>query len=84
MWTPALGRFWRKKLKKQFDLDGINENAEEKAARAKGVGAPLHLEVFDIGDKTEDDVIAKTSYLWVKSFDQKSYRVDPLDNSIKW
>jgi len=32
---------WRKKLKKQFDLDGINENAEEKAARAKGVSAHL-------------------------------------------
>ena len=28
-------------MKKQFDLDGINENAEEKAARAKGVGAHL-------------------------------------------
>ncbi len=28
-------------MKKQFDRDGINENAEEKAARAKGVGAHL-------------------------------------------
>ena len=46
MWTPALGRFWRKKLKKQFDLDGINENAEAKAARAKGVGAHLHLQMY--------------------------------------
>ena len=45
MWTPALGRFWRKKLKKQFDLDGINENAEEKAARAKGWGRHLHLQI---------------------------------------
>ena len=53
MWTPALGRFWRKKLKKQFDLDGINENAEEKAARAKGVGAHLHLQMF-LGDWKTD------------------------------
>ena len=51
MWTPALGRFWRKKLKKQFDLDGINENAEEKAARAKGVGA--HISTLEERDCVE-------------------------------
>ncbi len=54
MWTPALGRFWRKKIeKKQFDLDGINENTEEKAARAKGVGA--HLSAYN--KKKGDPVI---------------------------
>ncbi len=50
---PHWGAFGEKKLKKQFDLDGINENAEEKAARAKGVGAHLHLQMF-LGDWKTD------------------------------
>ena len=44
-------------MKKQFDLDGINENAEEKAARAKSVGTHLHLTIFMFEDDFPNKVV---------------------------
>ena len=46
---------WDKTLQKSFELDGINEDAEKKAARERGVGAHLHLQMF-LGDWFNDKV----------------------------
>lgn len=51
---------WDKTLQKSFDLDGINEDAEKKAARERGVGAHLHLQMF-LGDWDDDDFFKLTN-----------------------